>query len=161
MSALADIEGVKNALHRRSLVTLTEKRAWIMLVVTVVAYAGYVAAVLSRTDGRALSDVPYAGPLLTTIIAAIVVSIVLEILMGIFTPNASRVQDVRDKEINRLGEYVGQSFITIGGVSAMLMCIVEWDPFWIANTIYLCFVLASILGSVTKVIVYRRSFPEW
>ncbi|GAA3395689.1 hypothetical protein [Cryptosporangium minutisporangium] len=141
--------------------TLTEKRAWIMLVVSVVAYVAYVVTIVGRTDGRALSDVPYAGPLLTTIGGAIVAAIVIEILMSIFTPHASRARDVRDKEINRLGEYVGQSFVTIGGVAAMLMCIVEWDQFWIANVIYLCFVLAGILGSVTKVIVYRRTFPEW
>lgn len=35
----------------------------------------------------------------------------------------------------------------------------DWDRFWIANVIYLCFVLSAILGSVTKIISYRTSFP--
>ncbi|SHN47597.1 hypothetical protein [Cryptosporangium aurantiacum] len=141
--------------------TLTEKRAWITLVVTVVAYTVYVIVITARVDGRSLPDVPYAGPLLTTIVGAMVAAIVIEIVLSAVTPNASRVQDVRDKEIHRLGEYVGQSFVTIGAVSAMLMAVVEWDPFWIANVIYLCFVLAAVLGAVAKVIVYRRTMPEW
>jgi hypothetical protein len=33
-----------------------EKRAWIMLVVSLVGYAVYVALVLGRLDGRALTD---------------------------------------------------------------------------------------------------------
>jgi hypothetical protein len=43
----------------------------------------------------------------------------------------------------------------------MLMALAEWDPFWIANVIYLCFVLSAVLGSVTRVIVYRGSMPQW
>jgi hypothetical protein len=140
-------------------VTLTEKRAWITLVVTVVTYSGYVITVLRRADGRALHDVPYAGPLLSTIGIAMVAAIVLEILVGIVTPNASRATDVRDKEIGRLGEYIGQSFVAIGGVAALLMALAEWDWFWIANVIYLNFALAAVLAAVAKVVIYHRPFP--
>ncbi|GAA0231978.1 hypothetical protein [Cryptosporangium japonicum] len=141
--------------------TLTEKRAWITLVVTVVTYAGYVVTVLRRADGRTLVDVPYAGPLLSTIGIAMVAAIVLEILISMVTPNASRVTDVRDKEIGRLGEYIGQSFVAIGGVAALLMALAEWDWFWIANVIYLNFALAAVLGAVAKVVIYHRPFPGW
>ncbi|WP_035858586.1 hypothetical protein [Cryptosporangium arvum] len=139
--------------------TLTEKRAWITLVVTVVTYSGYVITVLRRADGRALHDVSYAGPLLSTIGIAMVAAIVLEILVGIVTPNASRATDVRDKEIGRLGEYIGQSFVAIGGVAALLMALAEWDWFWIANVIYLNFALAAVLAAVAKVVIYHRPFP--
>jgi hypothetical protein len=142
-------------------VTHEEKRAWIRLVVSVVAYAGYVVIVVSRADGRPLRDVPYAGTLLWTVGAAIVGSIVAEIVIGVVNPRASRAKDERDREIGRLGEYTGQSFVVIGAVAAMLMAMAEWDWFWIANVIYLCFVLSAVLGGVTKVIVYRRSFPQW
>ncbi|GAA2615240.1 hypothetical protein GCM10010399_52720 [Dactylosporangium fulvum] len=142
-------------------VTHEEKRAWIMLVVSVVAYAVYLAVVLSRVGGGALADVSYAGPLLWTVGGAIVTSIVAEIAMGVVNPRASRAKDERDKEIGRLGDHVGQSFVVIGAVSAMLMALAGWDRFWIANVIYLGFVLSAVLGSVTKVIVYRGSFPQW
>jgi hypothetical protein len=132
-----------------------------MLVVAVVAYTAYVITILSRANGGPLPDVTYAATLLWTIGAAIVASIVAEIVIGIANPTASRHKDVRDREIGRLGEYTGQSFVIIGAVAAMLMAMAEWEWFWIANVIYLCFVLSAILGSITKIVAYRRSFPQW
>lgn len=141
--------------------TYEEKRAWIMLVVSVIGYAVYVTLVLGRADGGALTAVPYAAILLWTIGGAIVATILAEIGMAVVNPRASRVKDVRDREIALLGDRVGQAFVVIGGVAAMIMAIAEWDRFWIANVIYLGFVLSAVLGSVTKVIVYRGSFPQW
>ncbi|MER5338666.1 hypothetical protein [Micromonospora sp. NPDC002717] len=141
--------------------THEEKRAWIRLVVAVLGYSAYVALIVSRADGRSLPDVPYASALLWTVGAAIVASIVAEIGMAVLNPGAPRVKDVRDREIGRLGDHVGQSFVVVGAVAAMLMAMADWDRFWIANVIYLCFVLSAILGGITKVIVYRRSLPQW
>lgn len=141
--------------------THEEKRAWIRLVVAVVAYAAYVIIIAGRADGRPLPGVPYAATLLWTVGGAIAGSIVAEIIIGTVTPRATRAKDVRDREIGRLGDHTGQSFVIIGAVAAMLMAMGEWDPFWIANVVYLCFVLSAILGSVTKVIAYRRSFQQW
>jgi hypothetical protein len=141
--------------------THEEKRAWIRLVVAVLGYAAYVTVIVSRAGGRRLPDVPYASTLVWTVAAAIVAAIAAEAGMAIVVPGASRAKDVRDREIGLLGEHVGQSFVVIGAVAAMLMAMADWDRFWIANVIYLCFVLSAILSGVTKVIVYRRRFPEW
>ncbi len=141
--------------------THEEKRAWIMLVVSAAGYAVYVAVVLSRVDGGPLPATPYAGVLLWTVGGAIVASILAEIGMGVVNPRASRVKDVRDREIGRLGDHVGHAFVVIGAVSAMLMALAEWDWFWIANVVYLCFVLSAVVGSLAKVIVYRRGVPQW
>jgi hypothetical protein len=46
-------------------------------------------------------------------------------------------------------------------VAALLMAMAEWDHFWIANVIYLAFVLSAILGSVAKIVAYRRGFQPW
>jgi hypothetical protein len=145
----------------RLTMTHEEKRAWIRLVVSVVAYAVYAGIVLSRVDGRPLADVPYAATLLWVVIGAIVASIVVETALGVANPRAARTKDVRDREIGRLGDFTGQSFVIIGAVAAMLMAMAEWDRFWIANVIYLCFTLSALLGGITKVVVYRRSFPQW
>ncbi|PZG16051.1 hypothetical protein C1I95_18415 [Micromonospora craterilacus] len=141
--------------------THEEKRAWIMLVVSVIAYAVYVVVVLGRVDGGPLTAVPYAGALLWTVGGAIAANIVAEIGIGVVNPRASRVKDVRDREIGRLGDHVGQAFVVIGAVSAMLMALAEWEWFWIANGVYLCFVLSAVVGSLAKVIVYRRGVPQW
>jgi hypothetical protein len=141
--------------------THEEKRAWIRLVVAVLGYATYVVIVVSRAGGRPLPEVPYAAALLWTVGAAIVGSIVADIGIGVVNPKASRVKDVRDREIGRLGDNTGLSFVVIGAVSAMLMAMAGWDRFWIANVIYLCFTLSAVIGATTKVVVYRKNFPQW
>lgn len=141
--------------------THEEKRAWIRLVAAVLAYGGYAAVLAARADGRPLTAVPYAAALLWSVGASIAGSIVAEIVLGAVIPKASRAKDVRDREIGRLGEHTGQSFVVIGAVAAMLMAMAGWDRFWIANVIYLCFALSAVLGSTTKVILYRGSFPQW
>jgi len=142
-------------------VTHQEKRAWIMLVVSTVAYGVYAGIILSRADGQPLPQVPYAATLLWTIGASILASIVLEIALGVVNPRASRLKDDRDRQIGRLGDYTGQSFVIIGAAAAMLMAMARWDTFWIANVIYLCFFLSAVLGAATKIIAYRKSFPQW
>lgn len=141
--------------------THQEKRAWILLVVSIAAYATYAAVILNRAGGQPLPRVSYAAVLLWTIGASILASIVLEIGLGIVNPHASRLKDERDRRIGRLGDYAGQSFVVIGAAAAMLMAMAGWDRFWIANVIYLCFTLSAILGSAAKIIVYRKSFPQW
>jgi hypothetical protein len=142
-------------------VTHEEKRAWIMLVVNAIAYGVYASIILSRAHGGSLTNVHYAGTLLLTIVIAIVVTIVADIVSGILNRRESRIKDVRDKEIGRLGDRVGQAFVIIGATAAMLMAMADWNRFWIANVIYLGFAISSVLGSLTKVLVYRGRFPEW
>jgi len=138
-----------------------EKRAWIMVVVTVVAYAIYATIILGRATDLPVTEVPYVATLLWTIGGAILATIVLTILAGIFSPQGGDRTDQRDREINRFGEYIGQSFVVIGGVAALIMAMAEVPHFWIANAVYLAFVLSSVLGSVAKIFAYRVGFHPW
>ncbi len=74
---------------------------------------------------------------------------------------AAYARDQRDREINRFGDYIGQSFVIVGGVAALGLAMAELSYFWIANAIYLGFVLSSILGSTAKIVAYRWGFPRW
>ena len=38
----------------------------------------------------------------------------------------------------------------------LILAAAEADHFWIANTIYLAFVLSTVTGSVAKIVAYRR-----
>ena len=138
-----------------------EKSAWIMGVVAVGSYAVYLVIVLGLAGSRPLTEVSYVAPLLWTVGASIAASIALHAVMGISSPRDAGKKDQRDREIYRFGEYIGQSFVVIGGVAALLMAMAELDHFWIANVIYLTFVLSAILGSVAKVVAYRRGFQPW
>jgi membrane glycosyltransferase len=141
--------------------TFEEKRAWVMLVTSVVAYLVYLTVVLGRLDGGPLADVSYVGSLLWTVGLTILANIVINIALGIASPREAQQKDERDREIWRFGDHVGQSFVVIGAVAAMIMAMLELDYFWIANAVYLCFALSAILGSIAKVIAYRRGFQPW
>ena len=82
-------------------------------------------------------------------------------MVAIASPKDADKKDQRDREINRFGEYTGQSFVVIGGVAALGMSMAELNHFWIANVIYLAFALSSVLGSVAKIVAYRRGFHPW
>lgn len=138
-----------------------EKSAWIMGVTAVGGYAAYLIVVLTMAGSVPLADVPYVAPLLWSVGAAIVASILLHIVIGIASPKDAGRKDQRDREIYRFGEYTGQSFLVIGGVAALLMAMLEVDYFWIANVIYLAFVLSAILSSIAKIVAYRRGFQTW
>ncbi|MEU5790046.1 hypothetical protein ABZ754_20215 [Micromonospora purpureochromogenes] len=138
-----------------------EKRAWMMAVVAVIAYATYAAIVLDRADGVPLPDVSYAGALLWSIGGAIAASILLHIVVSIVSPEGANQSDQRDREIHRTGEHIGQSFVIVGAVAALGMALARWDHFWIANVIYLCFVLSAVVGSTAKIVAYRRGFQSW
>ncbi|MEU0880225.1 hypothetical protein ABZ345_16615 [Lentzea sp. NPDC005914] len=133
-----------------------EKRAWTMAITAMVGYAVYVLIVLLNRGERPLTETPYAGALLWTIVFGIVVGITTGIWFGIAARNDGMQVDERDREIGRFGDHIGQSFVVIGGVSAMALAVFEVPHFWIANVLYLCFVLSALLGSVAKIYAYRR-----
>lgn len=138
-----------------------ERGVWIMLVVSLTAYAIYVALILGQARSFPLPEVPYVPIMLWTIGGAIVASILLNIIGSIILRDGQEKKDQRDREIYRFGEYIGQSFLVIGGVAALVMAMVEFPYFWIANAVYLAFVLSAALASVAKVIGYRRGLPAW
>ena len=139
-----------------------EKGTWVYLVIAVVGYTVYLSLLLPQLIGGVpVADVDYVPIMLWTIGGAIVAGIVLRILVEIVFPSESTRGDVRDKEIDRLGTRVGSSFVVIGALGALVLAMLEADWFWIANVIYLCFVLSALLESITRLVAYRRGVPTW
>lgn len=137
-----------------------EKRAWIMIVVSVCAYAIYAVIVLARSGETPLVKVSYASTMLWSIGGSIVASIVLHIAVSIADGSGGKT-DQRDREIGRFGDYIGQSFVIVGGVAALILAMLEVDYFWIANAVYLAFLLSAVLGSTAKIFAYRKGFHPW
>lgn len=136
-----------------------EKRAWIMLMVASVSYLVYVVIILGRAENIPLAEVSYGSTLLWTIGIAIAATIVLQIVVVAITPRDTE-RDQRDREIHRFGEYIGQSFVVLGGLVALGMSIAELKHFWIANVIYLAFTLSGVVGCTAKIFFYRRGFQH-
>lgn len=139
-----------------------EKGTWVYLAVSVAGYGVYLSLLLPQlASGVAVEDVDYVAPMLWTIGGAIVAAIVGRILVEIVFPSESTKGDVRDREIDRLGTRVGGSFVVIGALGALVLAMLEADWFWIANVVYLCFVLSALLESITRLVAYRRGVPTW
>ncbi|MFF1634582.1 hypothetical protein [Leifsonia sp. NPDC058248] len=138
-----------------------EKNAWSFLIISVVGYAIYLVIVLSNSNGQPLVEVDYVPALLWTVGGAIVANIVANIVIAVSKPKEADKRDQRDREIKQYGDRIGQSFVIIGAVGALVLAMFEAGYFWIANVVYLCFVLSAALGSVAKLTAYRGGFPKW
>ncbi|WP_336319946.1 hypothetical protein [Streptomyces lavendofoliae] len=141
--------------------SIEEKRAWSMGLVAIAAYAAYVVVLLGRAGSTPLADAAYAPVMACTIAAAIAAGVVLHVVLDSTTPRSERGTDERDREIGRFGDHTGQSFVVVGGVAALVMAMAEVRHFWIANAVYLAFVLSAVLGSTARVVAYRRGFQPW
>jgi hypothetical protein len=133
-----------------------EKRTWVYLVSSATGYAIYLAIVSARALHAPVAQVSYVPALLWTTGASIVGSIAGNVLFETARPSDSRRSDVRDREISRFGEYASRWLIIAGAGAGLFMAMARWDYFWIANVIYLGFVLWAIAGSVVKLVTYRR-----
>jgi hypothetical protein len=139
-----------------------EKGTWSFLVVAIVGYAVYLWLVLPQlAEGIPADEVDYVVPMLWTIGGAIVLGIVVRIAIEIITPSESRRADVRDRQIDRAGEQVGNSLVVIASLGALVLAMLQVHWFWIANAIYLGFVLSAVLASLAKLAMYRRGVPAW
>ena len=140
-----------------------ERNTWVGMIVTVVAIAAYVVIVLRQAAGGPLTDVDWAPIMLWTIGASIVASIVISIVWGIAVglgdPDGASRTDQRDRDISQLGDRIGQAFLVLAGLAGIVLCAVEADWFWIANTLFLGFALSALVGSVARLIVYRVGMP--
>lgn len=141
--------------------TYEERTTWAQLLVAIVGTVAYVVIVLGKADGGPLVDVAYQSTMLWVIGLSIVASILLSITFSIVSGERSFRSDQRDKEIGAFGTRMGQAWIVIGALAAMLMAMAEWDWFWIANSLYFGFVIGAMFEGVAKVVAYRRGIPQW
>lgn len=140
-----------------------ERNAWSGLIASVVSIAVYVAIIAPQLGARPAGEIDWLWPMIWTIVGGLAASILASILWGIVAgarhPEDRPVEDVRDRDIARLGERVGQAFLVIGMLGALALCAVEADWFWIANVVYAGFALSAVTDVITRVIVYRGGMP--
>jgi len=145
-----------------------EKMTWANLVVGVVVPVWYFVTMAGRLGDTSAADIAYQKPMLIvfglyiglSIIGAIAVSIASAIsaeVSGRGTDDIDR-KDERDKDIGRRGDVVGFYVASAGAVGVLALTMLEYDYFWIANALYLSFVVATFVASVVKLVLYRRGF---
>jgi cytochrome c biogenesis protein CcdA len=135
-----------------------ERGQWVYLAATTIAYGAYIVLMLGRAGTTPLAEIEYQPILLWTIGAAIAGSVIGRIVIEVIRPSETHREDVRDRDIGRFGEYVSGIVLGIGMVGPFILALVEADHFWIANAIYLVFVVQAVAGTVMKLLAYRRGF---
>jgi hypothetical protein len=146
-----------------------EKMTWVSLVVTIVVPIWYVATMIGRLQTTAAADIAFQRPLIIAIVASVVLMVVGAILMSIGTSVTAVAKgrkpetdidrkDERDKTISRHGDLVGYYVASAGAVGVLVLTMLEADYFWIAGALYLSFAVATIAGSIVKLVAYHRGF---
>lgn len=139
-----------------------EKSTWLYGLIAAVVPTWYFATMLGRVRETPVAEIDYVAPMLAAIAIAIAANIVGTILVAIGSAIASGEDadrsDERDKSINRFGDYWAYYVLSIGVAGALILTFVQLDHFWIANAIYLAFVLASLTSVTLKLFAYRRGF---
>jgi hypothetical protein len=154
-----------------------EKFTWVSAAVSAGVAAVYFAIVLGQVRTVPVAEIAYQQPLLIAIGSLVVLTIVGAIVTAIVTAIGAAVtaeiagegsiedavgdigrSDERDADINRRGELIGYYVSSAGAVGVMALAMLRYDQFWIANALYLSFVLGALVAAVAKLVTYRRGF---
>jgi hypothetical protein len=161
MSNISDI--------KEAVMTFEEKVTWVSAVVFAIVPAVYFTKVLGQLASVPASEIAYQRPMLIAIGVSIVLTIVGSILTGIGSGISAEIMepgssadigrtDERDKQIGRRGELIGYYVSSVGVVAAMALTMLEYPYFWIANALYLGFVIAALVTAAVKIVAYRRGY---
>jgi hypothetical protein len=146
-----------------------EKMTWVRGVVTNIVPVVYFAIMIGRLQSTPAADIAYQVPLIVAMVASVVLTVIGAILMSIGTSVVAVARgrkpedeidrkDERDKTISRHGDLVGYYVASAGMVGVLILTMLETDYFWIANALYLSFVVAMVVSSAVKLVAYHRGF---
>ncbi|NRQ39625.1 hypothetical protein HII36_48520 [Nonomuraea sp. NN258] len=135
-----------------------EKRVWIYAAIAVGVPVVYFAIVLGQLPTTPVTEIAYVRPLLVAIGAAMVMNIGANIVAGILSPQDAGQRDERDADIVLYGRRVEFYVLSLGALAAFGLTLLGSAHFWIANALYLGFVLSAFVSSVAKIVAYRRGF---
>jgi hypothetical protein len=133
-----------------------EKGVWAYLLSSAGAYIVYLAIVVPRLFHTPAANVSYFVPLLVTTLASVLIATVVRSALEVARPSDSSKADVRDRDIARFGEHASRWCVIGGATAGFIGALDHWDYFWIANVIYLGFVLWAGVGSVLRLVAYHR-----
>jgi len=137
-----------------------ERNIWATLLATAVVIPCYVIVILQQVGGRPLTSVDWLPTMLWAIGISIAATVVLGIVWGIIAarrdPKGATTSDVRDRDIDRMGGRIEHGLLVVAGLGVIALCAVGADVFWIANAMFLGFAVSTFVGSIARLIAYRR-----
>ena len=138
-----------------------EKSNWVVIVVAVPTLIVYLALVVPQVLGEPIAEVSWVQPMILAIVGFIVANVLGNVVAAASNPGEADRNDERDREIDRVGERIGNWLIAAGSIAALVLAMAMADQFWIANAIYLGGMAGAILSSTTKIAAYHGPFQRW
>ena len=146
-----------------------EKMTWVSGLAMIVVAIVYFAIMAGRLQSASAADIAYQVPLIVAMVASVVLIVIGAIIMAVGTSVSATIRgrkpedeierkDERDKTIRRHGDLVGYCVASAGMVGVLILTMLEADYFWIANALYLSFVVAMAVSTVVKLVAYHRGF---
>jgi L-cystine uptake protein TcyP (sodium:dicarboxylate symporter family) len=148
-------------------VTIDQKSIGVQLVVMPLVCIAYFAVVLTRLADASVEEISWVVPMIWAM-GAIIVGIIVGTIataIGTYVRAEARGEeavlesgDIRDKEIERLGDRKTQTFTSLGSLAVIVLAMTRVDHFWIASAVFLAGTIGAIYGNVVKLRAYRRGF---
>ncbi|MEV4898746.1 hypothetical protein AB0K48_56410 [Nonomuraea sp. NPDC055795] len=135
-----------------------EKRVWVYAAVALAIPVVYVTVVLRQLPGADVTRITYVPALLTAIGVAVLANIVASIATAIAAPKEAGLKDERDASIRRYGQRAEYYVLAVGVVGVFALTLSGAAHFWIANALYLAFVLSALASASARIVAYRRGF---
>ena len=145
--------------------TMSERTVWAGAIASVLVGLVYITVIATRAAEMPVEEVSWVVPMVWAMGSLIVVIILGTIASAIATGIAAEVRgeepefedgDVRDKQIDLLGDARAYTCSGLGGLAAIILLMLDADPFWVANTLFLSGLTAGLIAAVVKIHAYRN-----
>lgn len=138
-----------------------EKSNWVVLVVGVPTVLIYLVLVVPQVVDEPIAAVDWVQPMVVAIVSFVLANVLGNVVAAATNPREADKNDERDREIDRLGERIGNWLLVAGSIAALVLAMGKADHFWIANAIFLGGIAGALLSSVVKIAAYHGSFQRW
>ena len=141
-------------------ISFTEGVQYAGLVLGLLSILAYLAIVLTRvfTDDVSVTKVAWQSPMLLVVAVG---GGVYGIGYGIARlVHKGRVEDARDKEIERYGESLNGALVGLTVFVSIILLALNVEPFWVAHNLFLGSWFASFVSTAGRVAAYREGIPS-
>jgi hypothetical protein len=177
-----DVDPVPPADDEPVAMTMSERSVWAYLVAAVVTSAVYLTVMVTRLADGPVGEIAWVGPMLWTLGASVLGSVVLTIVLTIAGTISATIArspasahtgkpgrpaapveidagpDARDKDIDMVGDHALAGVLGAGFVGALVLAMLDADTFWIGNLLFVVGTIGAIVEATTKIRLYRRGF---
>lgn len=128
---------------------------------TVLALGWYLIRVAPQITSRPLDEVSWKGEMLIAVVVFVATLIADIVRAAISSRNeldeADVVDDERDHAAEQRGDAWGGHAMHAAAFVALMLLVLEFDPFWAANALFVGAMLAGLVSTLVKLLTYRGS----